>query len=440
LVIFANIKLNEPFYQLSQPGGADPTTGLFFEFLATGFPVDHFKAGLAGNYTSWYMMISYAALMLLLVVPSLAAEAFGVQYVKGGCESYDTSDLDCADLAWTVSTRGVRALEFVLVLLAAAVLTVIVMQLRRKRTLSLRTTNLETIGDILEDPEILALLRRVSPESTPAETHTILTQYRYRLESATSHGVEKDILRCSPEEHQAEDHTPKASTALKVLEYLVAPFARIQSALDLIIPGFLILLLMTIVMYFVSVPAEKSKLTFLMKNTTFGAKFVLVILTTLLGIAFCRIEYEVRVLTIYRSLYTASDPQTVLSRSLHGSPFAQTWSAIKHGEWVGALVSGMAGFGIAALSIAISNVPWHSGESIQNTSTCILITMILLALMASSLVAVAMWRRSVPRGIPRIPATLADIAVLMVHDRVPGVVLGRKDKEDMLKITETVGP
>lgn len=431
LVIFANIKLNEPFYQLAQPGGADPSTGLFFEFLATGFPIDHFKLGFSGNWTSWYMITSYFALMLLLIIPALAAEAFSIQNVKGRCQSYDTTELGCAAKVWTISTGPVRILEIVLVFLAAAVLAVIVIQLRRKHTLSLKTTNLESIGSILKDPDTLAVLRGVSPESTADASNAQLTRHRYRLESPnSSHELGQDILRSSPEQHP-----PEASKALDFMEHVVAPFSRMQSTLDLVIPGFLILLLMTMIMYYVNVPPEKSKFTSLLKNNTFGPKFMFVIISTLLGISFCRVEYEVRVLTIYRSLYRAKDPQAILSRSLHGNPFTQTWSAIKHGEWVCAYMSGMAGFGVQVLAVAIANIPWHSGNSIQSTCMCLLVTIVLLALMAGSLGAVAMWRRSLPRGIPRIPGTLADIAVLMVHDRVPGVALGRGDQENLLKTT-----
>lgn len=428
LIIFANVKLNEPFYQLSQPGGADSTTGLFFEFLATGFPVDHFKAGFSGNWTSWFMIVSYAVLLLMLIVPAVAAEAFSVQNVVGHCVNGKESDSGCAQRVWTISERPVRILELALVFMGFAVLLVLVMQMRRRHTMSLKRTNLENIGHMLKDPPTLAVFRSADPNASHEECNNILTQHRYRLEiQASGHNLDSDILKSTPEEVATKSHQ------FATLEHLWAPFSRIQPTLDLVIPGFIILLLLVMIMSYSSGSINDSTLTRFFKSPAFGAKFFLIATTTMLGIAFCRVEYEVRVLSIYRALYRSKDPQTILSRSLHGTPFTQTWSAIKHGDWVCALVPGVAGFGVQGLSIVIANVPWHAGKSPESTIARIVVSLALLALMAVSLVSVAFWRRSLPTQIPRMPCTLADICVLMAHNRIPGLHLGMEGKENVLK-------
>lgn len=105
LVIFACSKMYEPFFQLTQAGGALVDISLLSAFLSTGFPVDHFRMGFTGNGSSWYMIWNTTVLLLLMVLPSICSESFSIRAM--GYWSTEAGEHQPCDPAWIVNLQVV---------------------------------------------------------------------------------------------------------------------------------------------------------------------------------------------------------------------------------------------------------------------------------------------------------------------------------------------
>lgn len=438
LIIFASIKLNEPFHQLAQPEGTPPATGLLFEFLATGFPIDHFKAGFLGNWTSWYMITSYLVLLILLIVPSIAAEAFSVQNLQVNCIK-SAGKGDCVQRVWTVAIKPIRILQAALILVALLVFIVLIVRTYRGSALSLKKVSLALIADTLTDPRTVDLLRNIDPDAPQDDAMPILRRYRWALEPSIATEIDSEdashVLR-SRSERTATAQSQRFESLARVSGWLEPH----QPLIDLLLPGVVIVFLLLLIITYASNGIDDSKLTIFFASVSFGPKFFLVSTSSILGVTLCRVEYEVRIMTTYRSLYKAIDPQLLLTRRLHPSPLTQAFASMRHGEWVCAFMSSMAGYGTNVLAMTISNIPYHPGRGVGGTIGCIFASLGLLILMAASLVAVAVWRRgNFDLDIKRLPTSLADIYVLMTHSRIPGVEGIQGTEEPETKVAEFYG-
>lgn len=436
-IVFASMKLNEPFYQLSCPGGADLSTGMSFEFLATGFPIDHFKAGFVGNWTSWYMITSYGTLLLLLLIPSLATEAFSIQNVKGSCVTDSIrEDGACVDRVWTVFERPVRTLQIALAGLALLVFVILVIRIRRTPTLHSSSVSLKTISETIRDPATIDLLRDIPAHAQTESSEPRMNRHRFRLDPPMGVSNSAYTLRASPNRVPTTNLTSSTDGYFfESIKHIFEALHAYQPVIDLALPAVIILLLLILIVLYASGTVNDSTVTIFFKSHEFGPKFFLTSIVTLLGISFCRIEYEVRILTTYRSLLRSSAPEELLSRRLHGSPLTQAFASLTHkDEWMCALVSGVAGIGMQVLSIVIGNVPWHNGQSEKSATACIITSILLLILMGVSLGVVAVWRQGNEKldmqGFEKkLPSTLADVYVLMVHNKIPGLELVGNEKE-----------
>jgi hypothetical protein len=151
-------------------------------------------------------------------------------------------------------------------------------------------------------------------------------------------------------------------------------------------------------------------------SDTFGPRFILSSAATLLDNRWRYLEREVRIMQPYRILFRHRDVRSTtkaLFASTPSTPYTSFPIALRRGHLFQALVSFIAILG-DVLIIVIVGVPFGFGQVYSSFVVSKWISITILSLMiATNLIVILWWRRGQPKGMPRRPDTILNVALYL---------------------------
>jgi len=435
-VIFANLKLMEPFYQLSAHSGAFARDTMFGNYLSTALSLSSLSATFRGQ---WVLIFAGTILLGWLAVVALVSEVMTV-ISTGECTGVDGNNFRCAP-GWAVNRLVLNMLiGFVgLIFIFVFILTCLIS--RRKRSgVFADPASLASMTELLGNQAVIDDLRKIDPSTSDKETKTLLGENRYKLgfynvttgkqihdnpdedDSDTRYGLIKIAGDPMPQKLAFGRPTGYGVVSNPSSRKIVESKANVNRRL-LQLATYAIMLLTTmaifVVVLYYYLDDKSDPLNDFFNNNGFGPRFVLTGLSMIITTGWSRTSQEVTLIAPYRNMARAMHspmPTGVsASRSILAptscNPFAAVYNGLRSRNYMVAAVAISTILGDVLL-IAISGVPFTAGQIKPSLQASAFTSLAILAIMAMTSVAVIIHHRTSAGGtrrLPRSPDTLVAV-------------------------------
>lgn len=448
-IIFANLKLIEPFYQLSAHSGAFAKDAMFGNYLSTALSPSSLSAASRGQ---WVLILGGMILLAWLVVVALVSEVMTV-ISTGNCIGADGTSFRCAP-GWAVNRPvlnmliGVVGLIFILVLILTWLIS------RRNRSgLFVDPSSIASMAELLGNPAVMHDLREVDPLASDTDAKTLLGENRYRLgfynvatgkQSYDSLGEEDSNERYGLVKI-AGDPMPQKLAYGRQTGYGAVPNSTSRQAdaskanvmrriLQLILD---IIMLLTIIAIFIVVlyyylDDKSDPLNNFFNSNSFGPRFVLTGLSLIVTIGWSRTSQEVTLMAPYRNMARAMyAPSGVSARRsilapIPCNPFAAAYNGLLLRNYIVTAVAFSAILGDILL-IAVSGVPFSAGQILPSLQASSFTSLAILGIMAMTSVAVIVHHRTSAGGTRRLPRSPDTLVAVWLY--LCGSELAQHDKQ-----------
>lgn len=449
--VFASSKLMEPFRRLSDRSGTPASASLLTDYLSSSLSASS-VVGLLGSRSLTTLLATFSVACTLVLAP-LASESMSIRG-SAKCVADDGTSRTCAPV-WGLNMTCIRVLQALLALLFVLIMGYTLLSLRRRTTGVHRDpSSIIAIADMATDPAFVAELSAIRDNSSRKDLRKLLSGNRYALspsiQSASCHSQDYDIVKLNNFQHPYSYQHTRSSTE--------EPASFAQRHRTVLIHDIPLLILILLILSFVLTYAldyRSDSFNRFFNSNTFGPRFVLSSLATLLDNRFKRLEREVRILTPWRALRFLSredrslaakddmgnkhSAEMTTSRGLPLTCYTSFPTAMWRNELFLAAVSIVAVLG-DVLIIAVVGVPFSDAEIYEAYLASVWLSVAILGLMAVVTLAVMVfWRRGC-RGIARdrpMPDTVLEVA-----RRVVEAELGERRGEDqaaLLRVDEGTG-
>jgi hypothetical protein len=417
VIVFASTKMVEPFHQLAKPKGATAEDTLFADYLSTGLSLSSAKALFQGH---WVMALTTTIYVMLAFVIALAAESMSVKFL-GTCATEKVAKFTC-DPAWTVNISVIRGIEAILILMVIMIIILVILQSKRLNGVFSDPSGIASMASLLHHPEVLADFQVLDPMVSSSELHRLLAGNQYML----------GTYEISPGQYRYGLIKTVGTVKLQNSQYhAISNPGNDDRPISTSFPwraicdgtlGICLLALLGLCLgYYLDGQTDPFNNFF--NSDTFGPRFILVIIATIVDYQWKRIEREVRIMYPFRLLSKRmATPQKTILPSRSGNPFSALPIALWNFNFFGAaiaLVAILSDF----LIIIIAGVPYNSGEIYLAALASFYISFGIIGLMLLALIALFMWRRSDPT-MPREPDTLASVWTYLCASEMLGDMEG----------------
>lgn len=176
-IIFASLKLMEPFYRLSARSGAFAKEALFGNYLASEILPSSLAAMFRGQ---WVLILGATCLLGWAGVIALCSEAMLV-ISKGKCMDAEGKEFRC-NPGWAVDLPILRTLMVLIGLIFVLTFIITWIMYRRRRTgVYADPSSIAAMNELLGHPEVMQELRGIDPLAADKEIQAILEESRYKL-------------------------------------------------------------------------------------------------------------------------------------------------------------------------------------------------------------------------------------------------------------------
>ncbi|KAI9882704.1 MAG: hypothetical protein M1823_005551 [Watsoniomyces obsoletus] len=427
--IYAAVKMMEPFYCLSEPGGATARESLNLYYLQPNRELGTFTAMFRGHWVVLFVSILYMGVGLLVPFSSefLSFQKFTNVYGAWGPELY-------------VHTAIGRVVQGLLAFAAVSLIGLWYLQrTRRSSGIYCDPSSIATVASLLHHPEVIRDLRQLPPDATSLEMNRLLGDNRYQLgtyraidgrdryglmpaqgpasrawlglrrnEYTRVRGNEDDDSqngsrsgsgsRSASNERRRPSH--QRDRMKKGVNYHHARIVR-DVLFVLLSCGILVLIL-----YYWSVGKDSGFERF-MSSQSFGPRFVMSLCGMLVHSEWKRVERELCVLEPFRALAKGESPahaSMLVPRTL--SPVTTIFTALWRRHYVVSMSAFMA---ILAeiLIISLGSIPFNEGKVHRSFIGATWLSVSILGLMMISL-GIIYIRRHRPH-LPRSPETIGAV-------------------------------
>jgi Protein of unknown function (DUF3433) len=189
------IREMEPFYQLSQPGGATAEKSLCLDYATSFLFMIPFKSVHNGHAIVFWSSLIQLAVMLL---PSLAADAIFVS-TTGICTP-DVRDRDCHSV-WAVYPTLIRAIQALLSFIAIITIFMIIYGYRRNSGVHSEPLSIAGLASLLSNSPALDTFQQIDSTTKRRQLQRILAGKRFAISefSALGQGPCYGIVELEPE-------------------------------------------------------------------------------------------------------------------------------------------------------------------------------------------------------------------------------------------------
>jgi len=360
-MVFAAIKLVQPFERMNHAGGATAKYSVFAQYLSTSLSLDVLRSSGHGNFMP---VAAASALVLVQIGTPLAAAAMSVR--SSDICIIDDLERRCAPL-WIVNKhmlRGVQASLGACMVLAV----VLAVSLRRVRSgVSFDPSSFGALATMMNHEQLLQILQRLPPDIDNDTFEEVLDEHLFRVgyhktsEGTSSYGIvaskeegtasRSSFHRCDEYDYHAvtdsglEVVNPEIecnSDANKFFQHNTHPtsythttiITRIRNALITDVLSLLsITTLLALILAFYLDTQDDVFNTFFNSGTVWP-KLLTVGLATIVSLQMSHIERVVRITEPFRRLaanaqYTTNTPnETTLLISRSGTPYSNLFQCV----------------------------------------------------------------------------------------------------------------
>lgn len=431
-LVFSGLKMLEPFYQLSKPGGAAASESFLADYLAAAYGWNHVRHIFSGH---WVMLFSTLVYIALALLSPIASESMAVAATQL-CPTSSGGLQPCAPV-WVLNVGAARALEGFLIFVAIMILLVILFNYRRKSGIFSNPSSIATMASLLSHDDLLHHLRQIDAAASDASILAALSGTRYKLlsysdsagtprygitkttSSSTSSpyslGPANDFDAASRSKYAALSNPNNMSLQAHPITEQKPFSVSWRWARD--VTFFLVIMaLFGIVLAYFFV-GDHSAFNNFFNSGTFGPKFTLTSIAALIDFTWKTIEREVRILAPYRRLGArhASADKSVLV-DIGGVPISSLWGAVRRREVFHSIVA-MTAILSDVLLIAVGGVPFSHGSFYEAYLYSSYISLAILGWMALVMFGVFWWRLQVRRlRMPREPDTILSVWLMMADE------------------------
>jgi hypothetical protein len=216
--IYANVKLIEPFIQLSRPGGASAKDAFSTCYLSNNLTPVPVIALFNGRWLMFWTSIVY---LIVGFLPPLASESL-FRDTNYNCSNPNPAQSQ--NPCWprlSMDPTIIRLLQGLLSFVAIITLTIMYMVFRSSTGITSDPSSIAFVACLIHHPDVLANFRRITDQESDEDIKSLFAKKFYQLRTYLgSDGVERyGIVPCSPA-HLLEDsigttHAPEENKARK---------------------------------------------------------------------------------------------------------------------------------------------------------------------------------------------------------------------------------
>lgn len=446
-MVFASMKMMEPFFYLARPEGATVKDSLLAEYLSTGYSFDHIRHIFSGH---WLMLLGTIAYLGFAVLPPLSTEASTV-VATAFCTNPNGDQQPCNPV-WVLNSSFVRGLEAVLCVIAAMIVALIFLSWGRKSGIFADPSSLATMASLLSHEDTLHDLRQLEQSATDKQLAHALNDAHYTLSSyemspgsglyrygicktssssaSTPYSLERfrnfdgasrshySALN-NPSDYSLPPSFPspmQVNTKNDPVTASTVPFSLPKRTVrDIIFLAALLALFGVIIAYYFD--GSSSGFNNFFNSHSFGPGFILTGAAVIVDFHWKTLEREVRILVPYQNLgHRIASPEKSVLVNIGGTALQNLPKALYRGEWFHALIAGTAVLS-DFLIVAVGGVPYSTAQVWQAFLTSAYLSMTILAIMVLSLIGIFVWRSRVQRlKMPREPDTLLSVWLMLCDE------------------------
>lgn len=439
-VIFAGLKLMEPFYQLSAPNGALARDTMVGNYLASELTVASLSATFHGR---WVLLLGGAVTIIWSAIVALASESMSV-LSTGRCQNKDHSLYRC-DPAWAVSPTVIMVL-LALTGLAFVLITILMLILSQRRRSGCYhdPSSIAAMTELLGNPHVTKDFCNIKPSSSDREVKLLLGDNRYKiglydpLSGKEAHEFRHDhsrwgLIKLSEApisqriaRRQSAGYSAVLNPNIVIAEEQKANRRRriLQLVYDITMLLVALCIFALVLGYYLD--SKHDPLNDFFNSATFGSQFVLTCLALILAIGWRRVSQDMTLMAPYRGMARAfqAGSGVMAEKSILVRPARSPWAALYRGlqsryymVTVVAICAALADI----LLIAVSGVPYTSGMTKLSLVTSSYTSLAILGIMILTSIAVLIYNRTSAGGtrkLPRNPDTLLGVWLYLCHSKL----------------------
>ncbi|KAI9710402.1 MAG: hypothetical protein M1812_007438 [Candelaria pacifica] len=402
--VYATVKIMEPFYQLTQPDGALGKDSLTTYYQSSGFTPEPIQGYLRGHWVVLWSSLVYLAADLMA---PLASETLFTD-TKSGCTG-GTGANPCFPRL-SVDRLVARLMQGLLGGVAVLILVIMLILFRRKKTgVFADPSSIATVASLLNHEHVVEDFQKMDSSFTDDEMKKTLKEKRYRLahykagDGAPRYGVVPvyDVKWANARNYVAvhQPNTPTRKRSWLRSSHLLLILR--DSVFLLVLLGILGL----VVAYYKA--AGDTPFNVFMNSQSFGPRFIMTAVASIIGSQWKRLEREIRIVAPYKALFSSpSDPRSTLLFRSTTLPITIFCKSLYHGHFFLAFIAFVAILS-EILVIMLAGVPFQSAQTWMAFLVSSYLSMAILGIMIIALVAIFWWRAGIK--MPRMPDTLAAV-------------------------------
>lgn len=431
-LVFSGLKMLEPFYQLSKPGGAAASESLLADYLSAAYGWNHLRHIFSGHSVMLFSSLVYVAMACLSPIASESMTITATQL----CQTAAGGTQPCAPV-WVLNIAAGRVLEGVLILTAILIMLVIIFNFRRRSGIFSNPSSIATMASLLSHDDLLSDLRQIDASAPDASIVAALSGNRYMLMSYNDaagiprYGITKTTSSAASNPYslgptnnfdamsQAKYAALSNPSNMALQEHPITeqkPFSvSWRTARDVLFLLVILALFGIVLAYYVV--GDRSAFNNFFNSGTFGPKFTLTAVAALIDFLWKTLEREVRILVPYQRLGARqAGPEKSVLVDVAGVPISSMWGALRRGEILHAVVAFTAILS-DVLIIAVGGVPFGTGSFWEAYLYSSYLSLGILGWMALVMSAVFWWRAQVRRlRMPREPDTILSVWLMLADE------------------------
>ncbi|KAL8995625.1 MAG: hypothetical protein Q9169_004668 [Polycauliona sp. 2 TL-2023] len=473
-ILFAAIQDIEPFYQLTDPRGAQARDSLCLDYRSSVNLVTTVKALLRGHFVVFWAGLCS---LVVLALPPLASETVFIGfYGDGRCTA--TSSRDACQPQLSVYPVAARVLQGILGLVAFLVFCLVITISRRASGVYTNPLSIASVATLFQNQALIDEIRQCDPDGfSSASLETQLQGRRYHLrhfegpDGVTDYGITRYIepsfygtestdpdllyrhnnplnrrkkyasVSVNPVDADQPSHTPPKPQP----DYFLHPATITAFAL-------FVLGLLALVVYYNLTSGDTAFERF-MDSQTFGVTFMFTAVGVMLNLYWSILDDDLRATHHYRLLLLASPSSlkataanTILA-SPPSNPFTGFVYSLQRKAWLPAWLS-LVSILTEPLIVALANIPFKPGTAYTAYRVCTYLTIGVLSLMLLGLLGLLVRARVSGIALRRLTEAARDRSVgrvlgLICESSILGDFRGlaeleRKPRDEIIKGWEKV--
>lgn len=414
-IVFASMKMMEPFHQLHKPGGASVSDSLLANYLSLGFSWKSIQSMFRGQWCMLFTTISYGLFAALSPISTECMKMLPTAW----CIREDGTRQPCSPV-WLLDKNFGRGLQALLGAIALMIVIVIVFAVELKSGIYSNPSSIAYMAALLNNDDVIEELRSLDAHASNSAISKALAGNIYTIEHHTLPDGTHHYGLVKPDAISPANHSRYGSIAnphnmsLTQQTHGRGHFAvrALRDSLFLLI----ICALFGIVLgYYLDGSSDPFNKFF--NSGTWAPRFILTSVAVLISLHWKNIEREVRVITPYRRLSARNaKPEHTILVTLNGTPFTSLPGALRRGDWFHAFIAFIA-ITSELLIIAIAGVPFNRSQVWKAFIASAASSLAILGMMILTVFALFWWRvQNEKMRMPREPDTLVGVWMMLCNE------------------------